>query len=77
MQVSNLCTMPERRSKDRKDTLLVVSGIFLTAALLSLLSAFQLTQTTYWVFPAVFALFCITASAITFWAWWDVSHGGR
>lgn len=66
------CTMPERRAKDHKDRLLVVSGFFLAAAVLALLSVFTLYPMGIYILPALFALVCAGASVLTFWVWWDV-----
>lgn len=68
------CTVPERRSKDRKAQLLVAAGFFFVAALLSLLTAFALYPLGVYVLPTLFAGICTTASALSFWVWWDVRN---
>lgn len=72
---SYACSVPERRSQDHIDRLLVITGLFTAAALVSGWSAYLVRE--YLVLAIVGGVLCLlssAAAAICFWVWKDV-HG--
>lgn len=67
------CTMPERRSKDHKDSLLISSVLCLLGAAILLLTL-PVTSDIPLLFWGALGLSVsfVLGAALFFWVWWDV-----
>jgi hypothetical protein len=69
------CTMPEHRSADHIDRLLLITGLFTAAALVSGWTTYLVRE--YLVLAIVGGVLCLlssAAAAICFWVWKDVHN---
>jgi hypothetical protein len=71
------CTMPERRSKDHKDSLLISAVLCLLGAAVLLLTL-PVTGDIPLLFWGALSLSIsfVLGAALFFWVWWDVRNDG-
>lgn len=71
------CTMPERRSKDHKDSLLTTTVLLVVAAWLLLLTMLATREIPLLFWGALsLSIGCVLGAALFFWVWWDVRNDG-
>jgi uncharacterized membrane protein YeiH len=65
--------MPERRSKDRKNSLLTAAAVFLLTAVLSVLAASRVLEHPVLLLGALgLTVLAFCGALVAIWVWWDV-----